>query len=134
MGSGLDYWIYWLFLALTINYESSQSLTARTRSIPYWTTSVFTSTCDEQRITAHTLNCLERRLSSESLLRMNYESLITSMRPEYRSPSQKVPLLFSHCHGNVFVNIRCHGNLCLGTYYVTTDAPLLTASLRECVY
>jgi hypothetical protein len=39
-------------------------------SIPYWTTAVFSSTVtiDERRITARTLNCLERRLSDESLL------------------------------------------------------------------
>jgi hypothetical protein len=40
---------------------------SKTRSIPYWTTSVFSSavTNDERRITAHTLNCLERLLSDE---------------------------------------------------------------------
>jgi hypothetical protein len=39
-----------------------------TRSIPYWTTSVFSSavTNHKRRIPAHTLNCLERRLSEES--------------------------------------------------------------------
>jgi hypothetical protein len=118
MGSGLDDWIYWHFFTNTINYDSSQSMT-RTRSIPCWTTSVFFSTLtnDERRIAAHTLNCLERYLSDESL------SFITSRRLEYRSPSQTVPLLFSRCHGNVFVNIRCHGNLCLATSYLTTGCP-----------
>jgi hypothetical protein len=62
-----------------------------TSSIPYWTTSVFSSTV---RQTNHTLNCLEWRLSDESLLRINYDSSITFRRPEYRSPSQTVPLLF----------------------------------------
>jgi hypothetical protein len=40
-----------------------------TRSIPYWTTSVFSSTVtnDEWRILAHTLNCLEGHLSDEWL-------------------------------------------------------------------
>jgi hypothetical protein len=40
-----------------------------TRSIPDWTTSVFSSTVtnNERRIPAHTLNCLERRLFDESL-------------------------------------------------------------------
>jgi hypothetical protein len=56
---------------------------------------------------------------------------VTSRRPEYRSPSQTVPLLFIRCHGNVFVNIRYHGNLCLGTCCLATDVPLLTASPRE---
>jgi hypothetical protein len=27
MGSGLDDWIYWHFFTITINYESSQSIT-----------------------------------------------------------------------------------------------------------
>jgi hypothetical protein len=43
-GSGLDDWIYWHFLfqalLITINYNSSQSM-SKTRSIPYWTSSVF---------------------------------------------------------------------------------------------
>jgi hypothetical protein len=35
-------------------------------------------------------------------------------RTEYRSLWRTVnsPLLFSRCHGNVFVNIRCRGNRC----------------------
>jgi hypothetical protein len=59
------------------------------RSIPYWATSVFSSTVtnDERRITADTLNSLEWCLSDESPLWMNYDSFITSKEPEYRSPS-----------------------------------------------
>lgn len=39
-----------------------------TRTIPYWTMSVFSSTTknDKRRIPAHTLNFLERHLSDES--------------------------------------------------------------------
>jgi hypothetical protein len=40
LGSGLDDWIYWHFFTITINYDNSQSMT---RSIPCWTTSVFSS-------------------------------------------------------------------------------------------
>jgi hypothetical protein len=64
------FWIQWLDL-LSLLLQSRPIITAhnqwlpKTRSIPYWTTSVFSSTVtnDERRITAHTLNCLERRLS-----------------------------------------------------------------------
>jgi hypothetical protein len=45
-GSGSDDWIYWRLLLqsllITINYNSSQSVT-KTRSIPYWTMSIFCS-------------------------------------------------------------------------------------------
>jgi hypothetical protein len=41
IGPGFYDWIYWHFFTITINYNSSQS---KTRSIPYWTTSVFSST------------------------------------------------------------------------------------------
>jgi hypothetical protein len=86
-----------------------------TRSIPYWTTSVFSSavTNAEQRINAHTLNSL----TNESI------TALTSRQPEYRSPSQTVPLLFSRCHCNVCINIRCHGNLCLGDLLPSNGCP-----------
>jgi hypothetical protein len=62
MGSGLEDWIYWHF---DYNYNQlyvtahSQWL-PKTRSLPYWPTSVFsfTVTNAERRITAHCLNCL----------------------------------------------------------------------------
>jgi hypothetical protein len=58
MGSGLDDWIYWNF------YYNYNQLLSRTRSIPYWTTSVISSTVtsDERRITAHTLSSLTNDL------------------------------------------------------------------------
>jgi hypothetical protein len=28
-GSGLDYWIYWHFFTITINYNSTESMTAK---------------------------------------------------------------------------------------------------------
>jgi hypothetical protein len=42
-------------------------------SIPYWTTSVFSSTVTnhERRIRTHSFYCLEQCLSDESLLLMN---------------------------------------------------------------
>jgi hypothetical protein len=42
-GSGFDDWIYWHFFTITINYNSSNRWASKTRSIPYWTTSVFSS-------------------------------------------------------------------------------------------
>jgi hypothetical protein len=42
-GSGLDDWIYWHFFTITITTAHNQWL-PKTRSIPYWTTSVFSST------------------------------------------------------------------------------------------
>jgi hypothetical protein len=54
MGSGLDDWVYWHFFTITTDYNSSQWL-SKTRSIPYWATSVFsyTVTNDERGTTNH---------------------------------------------------------------------------------
>jgi hypothetical protein len=43
-GSGLDDSIYWHFFTVTINCNSSNEWVSKTRSIPYWTTSVFPPT------------------------------------------------------------------------------------------
>jgi hypothetical protein len=60
-----------------------------TRSIPYWSTSVFSSIVmnDERWITAHTLNSM----NDESLATEIYLTELTSRCPEYRSPPQTVP-------------------------------------------
>jgi hypothetical protein len=42
MGSGLEDWVYWHLFTTIINYNSSQSAT-KIRSIPHWTTSIFSS-------------------------------------------------------------------------------------------
>jgi hypothetical protein len=59
MGSGLYEGIYWRFFTITIMTAHNKWL-SKTRSISYWTTSVFSSTVtnDERRITAHKLNSL----------------------------------------------------------------------------
>jgi hypothetical protein len=74
-----------------------------TRSIPCWTTSVFSSTVtkEERRITAHTLNCLERRLSDE--------------------------FSRSCLHGSLYRLARIHGNPC--KWFVITKTCLLKRSL-----
>jgi hypothetical protein len=132
-GSGFNDWIYWHFFKITINYDSSQSVAVYDSLYSLQDHELLFFHCGEWRIIAHILIWLERRLPDESPLRMNYNPYITSRRPEYRSPSQMVLVLFSRCHGNVFVNIRCQGNLCLGTCYLATDVWLLTAWPRECV-
>jgi hypothetical protein len=92
-----------------------------THSIPYWAMSIFSSTVtnDEQWIAADTLNSLERCLSYESPLWMNYDSFITSRRPEYRSPSRTFPLLFFDicCHGNLCLKLDFHFQLLCGVYW-----------------
>jgi hypothetical protein len=107
-------------IIITTNHNSSQWLLT-TRSIPYRTTNVFSSTVtnDERRITAHTLN------SFWIFLRMNYDSFITSRRPEYRSPPRTVIILLL-LREYVFVNIRCSGNVCqsVATLWPSAAYPL----------
>jgi hypothetical protein len=85
------FWIRWLDLfALLYNY--SKLWLSTTSSIPYWTTSVFSSTVtnDERRIPAHTLNswndvCLKNLWS----LNLNLSSLSLSLllRPTVSRPA-----------------------------------------------
>jgi hypothetical protein len=63
-------WIYWHFFTITINYYSPQSMTVYDSLHSLLDHERLLFHCDEWRITAHTLNCLERRLSDESLLRV----------------------------------------------------------------
>jgi hypothetical protein len=43
MVSGLDEWIYWRFFTLQSIATTHNQQQSKTRSIPYWTTSVFSS-------------------------------------------------------------------------------------------
>jgi hypothetical protein len=105
-------------IKIIINCNSSRPI-AKTRSIPYWTTSVFSSTVTDLVLiyesvtssasaalwlTLHSweLNSLtngERRARSQgSLSRMNWtNSFTTSGRIEYKSPCLTVPLLCFLC-------------------------------------
>jgi hypothetical protein len=67
MGSELDDWIYCHFFTITVDYNSSESMTFydSIRSLPNFSSTV---TTHERRILAHTLNDLELRLADESLL------------------------------------------------------------------
>jgi hypothetical protein len=84
------------------NYRLSQ-----TRSIPYWTTSVCSSsaTNDERRLTAHTLNSYDCRF-----IELSWNELI-SRRTEYRlsSPTVRVLVCF----------IGYHRNVCLVSRWIT---------------
>jgi hypothetical protein len=91
------FWIGWLdLLALRLQLQSiitaHNRWLSQTRSIPYWTTSVFSSTVtnDERRITAHLPSWTE----------------LTSRRNEYKSTCLTVLRFFCF---SVF--IRCKGNI-----------------------
>jgi hypothetical protein len=71
MGSGFDDWVYWHFCTIIINYDSLQSMTAYYSLYSLLDDESLLFHCDELRITAHALSCLERRLSDESLSRVS---------------------------------------------------------------
>jgi hypothetical protein len=145
-GSGLDDWIYWRFY---YNCSSSQSLItghnqwlSKTRSIPYWTMSVFSSTVTDlvpiyesvnssasvvRLLTLHswTLNhdwlLFYESLTYEWLLvyewlndfRINYVSFYTSVRTEYMTLHLTARLLL-----RLFVGEgTCLPNRCLAMDY-----------------
>jgi hypothetical protein len=87
-GSGFDDWIYWVIhlqlLLITITYNSSYSVT-KSRSIPSWTTSIFSSTMTDLH---------EWRPSYEWLLRMNYMSFYNLVRTGNRTLPWNVWLLY----------------------------------------
>jgi hypothetical protein len=66
MGSGFGDRIYWNFFTIKTNYDSAQSMIVydSLHSLLDYERSHFH--CDERRIEAHTLSCLERHLSKES--------------------------------------------------------------------
>jgi hypothetical protein len=94
MGSRFDDWIYWTpLLQLQSLITAHNQWLSATRSIPCWARSVFSSrvTNDERKIPAHTLNCLEGRLSHEWILKSIHGSLYRLVR----------------IHGNSFVTKTC---------------------------
>jgi hypothetical protein len=80
------------FLRLSSFMTSHNQWLSNIRTIPYWTTGVFflTLTIDDGRTTNH---CSHIWLI---VLLFNYDSFIISRRPEYRSPSETVPLFFCY--------------------------------------
>jgi hypothetical protein len=66
MGLGFDDWVYWHFFTITINYDSSQSVTVYNLLHSLLDHEWLFFHYIEWQITAHTLNCLERHLSDES--------------------------------------------------------------------
>jgi hypothetical protein len=123
------FWIGWSdLLALLLQVQSiitdHNHWVLKTRSIPCWTTSVFSSAVTDlvliyesvtssasvvRWLTLHswTLNSLtnEPRLNYDSLATELSWTELTSRRTEYKSPSPTVRVLlcFIHCHGNVYL-------------------------------
>jgi hypothetical protein len=104
MGSGFDDWIYWHFFTITVNYDSSQSMTVYDSLPSLLDHECLLFHCDEWWTMNHCshIELFKLRLSDESLLWMN-KTLITSRQPEYRSPSPTVRLLLCVvcCSGNI---------------------------------
>jgi hypothetical protein len=92
MGSGLDDWIYWHDLTITVSYNSSQS---KTCFIPYRTTSVCSSTatnhCSHIELLNELDSCLTNALESESYVTTDgqsaslswYKAPIRGLRPDF---------------------------------------------------
>jgi hypothetical protein len=70
MGSGFDDRFYWNFFTITTNYNWSQLMTVHDSlySLLDYECLLF----HQRPITAHRLNCLERRLSDESLWKISH--------------------------------------------------------------
>jgi hypothetical protein len=125
MGSGLDDLNLLAFLLqLRPIMAVHNQWPSKTRSIPCWTASVFSSATmnGEHRVTTHILNSLTESKSridprlhkitpeyTWTLLRMNYHPYITPRRPEYRPP----PLRTVSCHSPVVMEMCVLGNRCL---------------------
>jgi hypothetical protein len=135
------FWIGWLdLLALLLQLQpiitAHNQWPSKTRSIPYWTTNVLSSTGtnDERRLTAHSFycDCLERWLSYECRrIELSWTEL-SSRWPEYRSLPRTIRvILFFRCHETCLpnrcpaidysVSIRCSGNVCLASRWLLID-------------
>jgi hypothetical protein len=127
MGSRSDEWIYWCSFTITLNSDSLHSLTVYVSLHSLLNHERLPLYYDKRRIPAHTLNCLEQRLSLESTLIHFWTSdftsklwthgsflVITVRRPWQQTLPRRVLFcsLRSHCvenrcnyHGN---HICCH--------------------------
>jgi hypothetical protein len=70
---------------ITINYNSSQSTTLKTRSIPYWTTNVFSSTVTD-------LVLIYKSVTSSTAIALNDDCLKTELRLTRSQVKVKVTL------------------------------------------
>jgi hypothetical protein len=96
----MDDWIYWHLFTIIINYNSSQSM-AKTHSIPFWTTSVFSSTVTDFVLIYESVTFSTATALNDTVLRMtpteftNELSFITSGEPNM-SPCLTVRLLLCY--------------------------------------
>jgi hypothetical protein len=117
--------IYWYFFAITINYDSSQSMTLYDSHHSLLDHERLLFHCDEWRTTNHCSHIefsYESRLSDESLLRINYDSFITSRRPDEKTLLRRFGCYCVCCHRNLFSNLLPSNDLfvaicCSGTCF-----------------
>jgi hypothetical protein len=115
---------------------------SKTRSVPYWTTSVFSSavTNDERRITGHTMNCLltsELRLPNEFCRAFSScPPFITSCGPNRDHLFQQFTLLREPCANSAATLCftipafrRCIPNRCLANGHIR-HRPLTRSTTR----
>jgi hypothetical protein len=103
-------------LHLQLIIKAHSQWLAKTRSAPTWTTCVFSSTVtnDERRITARTMNCLERRLSDK--VKIEVEIMLRSI------VSQPVCLGIKHTSwawDQIFISVRQLQTFRYGTLSLT---------------
>jgi hypothetical protein len=104
MGSGFDDWVYWHFFTITVNHKSSH--------IELLLNSVSLMNLYEESVI---------NLGLVSTIPRNYESTAF-----YNCHAARIEVTVSNsssvllcCHGNAFVSIRCSGNKCLPSRYLT---------------
>jgi hypothetical protein len=91
MSSGFDDWTYWHFFTITINYDSSQTMTIydSLHSLLDYKCLLQRMTNDKSLLTHWT----PAECSIKKILWMNHNSFITSRQSEYKSPCQNGSLI-----------------------------------------
>jgi hypothetical protein len=136
------------FFTITINYNSSNQWLSKTRSIPYWTTNVFSSAVTDlgphlrighffslrcplvntSQLNTPLLNCILNSLVTELNSRINY------MSPFYNLGVSRIEITTSNI-SSVTACLFVAMETWLATCYPgTTVLPLLRAQPRKCVY
>jgi hypothetical protein len=122
MGSGFDDWIYWHFFTITVNYDSSQSMTVydslssllNYQCLPFCVTdlvliceSAISSASVVRWLTRHSWtlelsNCLLKSLTNEQICIHEWTLCYHFERTEQWPPHRTLHVLFT--------GIRCNGN------------------------